>query len=127
MATGKRAVRWSTSAMVRGALALSALGLTGGVVAQAAPALPPTGHWCPGDPWNPAWGKVSDWDWNQCHDWQHPGGPSGPAGWGPWGPPPAWAPPQPPQPAWAPGAQMMWNPTGAGNWGIWNNGVWTPI
>lgn len=25
------------------------------------------------------------------------------------------------------GAQMMWNPTGAGNWGIWNNGVWTPL
>jgi hypothetical protein len=114
------------SVVVGGALALSALGL-GGTVVQAAPAPAPAGHWCPGDQWNPAWGNVLDWDWNHCHDWQRPGGPSAPAGWGPWGPPPAWAPPQPPQPQWAPGAQMMWNPTGGGNWGIWNNGIWTPI
>lgn len=127
MATVERAVRWCASAMMGGALTLSALGVAGDTVALAAPAPAPTGHWCPGDPWNPGWGNVSDWDWHQCHDWQHPGGPSAPAGWGPWGPPPPWAPPRPPQPDWAPGAQMMWNPTGAGNWGIWNNGIWTPI
>ena len=68
----------------------------------------------------------SDWDWNHCHDWQGPGGPYGPAGWGPWGPPPGWAPPQPSAPPWAPGANLMWNPT-ANGWGLWNNGVWTPI
>lgn len=62
-------------------LALSALGLAGGPHAQAAPA--PTDHWCPGEPWNPAWGNVLDWDWNRCHDWQHPGGPTAPSGWGP--------------------------------------------
>ncbi|MFZ1177739.1 MAG: hypothetical protein WAO15_16000, partial [Mycobacterium sp.] len=75
---------------------------------------------------NPGWGNVEDWDWNHCHDWQGPGGPYGPAGWGPWGPPPPWAPPQPPPPPWAPGANLMWNPT-ANVWGFWNNGVWTPI
>ncbi|AYJ06004.1 hypothetical protein [Mycobacterium avium] len=127
MTTEKRTAGWAASVVTGGALAMSVVGLADGPVAAAAPAPAPTGHWCPGDPWNPSWGNVLDWDWHQCHDWQHPGGPTGPAGWGPWGPPPAWAPPPPPQPAWAPGAQMMWNPTGAGNWGIWNNGVWTPL
>ncbi|WP_238963610.1 hypothetical protein KN248_002860 [Mycobacterium paraintracellulare] len=123
----KRTGPWPRRAarvVVSSGLALSALGLAGGPGAQAAPA--PTDHWCPGEPWNPAWGNVLDWDWNRCHEWQHPGGPTAPSGWGPWGPPPAWAPPQPPQPAWAPGAQLMWNPTDA-DWGLWNNGIWTPI
>jgi hypothetical protein len=116
-------LRLRTRVLAGGWLALSAFGLVGGI-AQAAPA--PSNRWCPGDQWNPGWGKVSDWDWNRCHDWQGPGGPFGPAGWGQWGPPPAWAPPQPPQPAWAPGANLMWNPT-ANCWGFWNNGIWTPI
>ena len=51
-----------------------------------------------------------------ANDWQGPAGQSGPAGWGPWGPP-LWAPPQPPPPPWAPGAQLMWNPT-ARVWGF---------
>lgn len=46
--------------LVGSLLALSALGLAGGPHAQAAPA--PTDHWCPGEPWNPAWGNVLDWD-----------------------------------------------------------------
>ncbi|MEE3753614.1 hypothetical protein [Mycobacterium intracellulare] len=127
MATVKGTGSWlrrGARVLVGSGLALSFLGLAGGPGAQAAPA--PTDHWCPGDQWSPAWGNVLDWDWNRCHDWQHPGGPTGPSGSGPWGPPPAWAPPQPPQPAWAPGAQLMWNPTDA-DWGLWNNGIWTPI
>jgi hypothetical protein len=119
-------IRLCTSVLAGGALAWSGIGLTGGV-AQGAPPPAPSYHWCPGDPWNPGWGNVNDWDWNHCHDWQGSQGPYGPAGSGPWGPPPAWAPgPPPPPPPWAPGANMMWNPTGA-NWGFWNNGIWTPV
>lgn len=112
---------WGRSACVSvgGGLALAAFALGFSPSAQAA-------HWCPGDPWDPGWGDVYNWDWNHCHDWQGPAGQSGPAGWGPWGPPPGWAPPQPPPTTWAPGAQLMWNPT-AGNWGFWNNGIWTPV
>ena len=129
MATVKQTrpwVRGSTSVLMGGGLVLSVFGLAGGPWAQAAPAPAPGYHWCPGDPWDPGWNNVSDWDWNHCHDWQRPGGPFGPAGWGPWGPPPPWAPPQPPPAPWAPGAQLMWNPT-ANVWGFWNNGIWTPI
>lgn len=126
MTTEKRTAGWAASVVAGGALAMSVVGLAGGPVAAAAPAPAPTGHWCPGDPWNPSWGNVLDWDWHQCHDWQHPGGPTGPAGWG-LGTAAGVGTAPPPQPAWAPGAQMMWNPTGAGNWGIWNNGVWTPL
>ena len=131
MATVKQTRPWvrrSTSVLMGGGLVLSAFGLAGGPSpwAQAAPAPAPGYHWCPGDPWDPGWNNVSDWDWNHCHDWQRPGGPFGPAGWGPWGPPPPWAPPQPPPAPWAPGAQLMWNPT-ANVWGFWNNGIWTPI
>ncbi|WP_082459979.1 MULTISPECIES: hypothetical protein [unclassified Mycobacterium] len=104
------------------ALALSGLGLAGGPAHAA-----PTSHWCPGNPWDPSWGTVYNWDWNQCHDWQGPAGQSFPAGAGPWGPTPFWAPPPPPPPSWAPGAKLMWNPTGAGNWGFWNHGIWTPV
>lgn len=75
MATLKRAVRRSASVVVGGALAVMAVAL-GGTVAQAAPAPARIGHWCPGDPWNPTWGNVADWDWNQCHDWQRPAGPT---------------------------------------------------
>src|SRR6516225_1193416 len=103
------------SVLAGSGLALSGLGLVGGI-ALAAPPPAPGNHWCPGDPWNPGWGKVSNWDWNHCHDWQGPGGPFGPAGWGPWGPPPPWA----------TGANLMWNPT-ANGWGFFNNAVWTPI
>jgi len=113
--------------LLGGGLALSVFGLAGGPgpVAQAAPAPAPSYRWCPGDPWDPGWNNVEDWDWNICHDWQRAGGPSAPAGWGPWGPPPGWAPPRPPQPEWAPGANVMWNPlTG---WGFFNAGIWTPI
>ena len=74
---------------------------------------------------DPGWGTAYNWDWNRCHDWEGRAGQSGPAGWGPWGPPPPWAAPQPPPPSWAPGAQLMWNPT-ANGWGFWNNGIWTP-
>ena len=129
MATVKQTRPWvrrSTSVLMGGGLVLSVFGLAGGPWAQAAPAPAPGYHWCPGDPWDPGWNNVSDWDWNHCHDWQRPGGPFGPAGWGPWGPPPPWAPPQPPPAPWAPGAQLMWNPT-ANVWGFWNNGIWTPI
>ncbi len=117
-------IRRCTGVLMAG-LAVSSFGLAGS--AQAAPLPAPSGHWCPGQPWNPAWGTITDWDWNRCHDWQGVGAPLGPAGSGPWGPPPAWAPqPAPPPPPWAPGATMMWNPT-VGNWGIWNNGIWTPV
>lgn len=125
MATVKRTRPWgrrSTSALVFGGLALAVLG-PAGAPAHAAPDPAPTGHWCPGDPWDASWGSVSDWDWNRCHDWQRAGGPSGPAGAGPWGPAPVWAPPRPAQPSWAPGANLMWNPLNG--WGFWNNGVWT--
>jgi hypothetical protein len=100
--------------------------LVGGWALSIAPAAgaAPTNHWCPGDPWNPGWGSVYEWDWNHCHDWQG-AAQRGPVGSGPWGPAPPWAPPPPPQPGWAPGAQLMWNPTG-GNWGFWNDGIWTP-
>lgn len=111
-------VRQFLSVLVRGGLALSALGLAGGM-AQAAPGH----HWCPGDQWDPSWGTAYDWDWGQCHDWQ---GAAGPAGFGPWGPPPVWAPPQPFPPPWAPGAHVMWKTTDNA-WGFWNNGIWTPI
>ncbi|CQD13576.1 hypothetical protein U8D42_02915 [Mycobacterium europaeum] len=117
-------VRRSAGILAGCGVALSAFGLTGGV-AHAVPA--PTSHWCPGSAWDPSWGTVYNWDWNQCHDWQGHAGQSFPAGAGPWGPPPAWAPPAPPPPAWAPGAQLMWNPTGPGNWGFWNHGIWTPV
>ena len=89
-------------------------------VAQAAPM--PSNHWCPGDYWDPGWQDIYNWDWRQCHDWQNKGF----AGWGQWGPPPGWASPRPPQPEWAPGAQLLWNPT-VGGWGFWNNNVWTPV
>lgn len=119
------AVRGFTSALMGGGLALSVLGALVGGTAQAAPA--PSYHWCPGDQWNPGWGTAYDWDWSHCHDWHGAAGQSGPAGSGPWGPPPAWAPPPPPgPPPWAPGAQLMWNPTDD-DWGFWNNGIWTPI
>jgi hypothetical protein len=121
-------LRFYTSALAGGALALSAFGLAGGPDpwAQAAPVPGPSYHWCPGDHWDPGWGN--NWDWNHCHDWQGPGVPNqgGPVGWGPWGPPPPWAPPQPPPPPWAPEAHLMWNPT-ANCWGFFNNGVWTPV
>jgi hypothetical protein len=103
-------------------LGLAALGLAGGT-AEASPV--PTYHWCPGNPWDPSWSPVLDWNWNQCHDWQRAGGPA-PASWGPWGPPPPWAPPAPPPPPWAPGANIMWNQT-AHAWGFWNNGIWLTI
>jgi hypothetical protein len=130
MATGKQTRLWvrrSASVLVGGGLALSAFGLPGvpGPRVLAAPAPPPNYHWCPGDQWNPGWGTAYNWDWNRCHDWEGRPGQSGPAGWGPWGPPPPWAAPQPPPPSWAPGAQLMWNPT-ANGWGFWNNGIWTP-
>lgn len=110
--------------LMAGGLALCAFGPSGGL-SEAAPA--PSSHWCPGNSWDPSWGRVYNWDWNRCHDWQGPAGQSFPAGAGPWGPTPAWAPPAPPPPPWAPGAQLMWNPTGPGNWGFWNNGIWTPV
>ncbi len=116
-------VRRSASMLLGCGLAFSGLGLATG--AQAAPLPVPTNHWCPGDQWDPSWGTVYNWDWRQCHDWQGRPGQSGPAGWGPWGPPMGWAPPQPPPPPWAPGAQLMWNPT-VNVWGFWNNGIWTP-
>jgi hypothetical protein len=116
-------VRLCATALAGGGLALSGLGLAGGV-GQAVPG--PSHRWCPGDQWDPGWGKISDWDWSQCHTWQGPRGPYGPAGWGPWGPPPLWAPPQPPPPSWAPGANVIWKTTD-NSWGFWNNGVWTPI
>lgn len=127
MATVKQTrpwVRWFASVLVGVGLALSTFGLAGVPTprAQAAPAY----HWCPGDFWDPSWSDVYNWDWNQCHDWQRPGGPFAPVGWGPWGPPPGWAPPRPPQPSWAPGAQLMWHPT-VNSWGFWNNGIWTPV
>ena len=104
-----------------GGLALFAVGLADGI-AQAAPAPAPDYHWCPGDQWDPGWGKAYHWDWNHRHDWQGPAGQIGPTSWGPWGVPPPWAPPQPPPPPWAPGAQLMWNQT-ANGWGFWNNGM----
>ena len=117
-------VRLCAGVLASGGLAVTGLGLAGGI-AQGAPPPAPSSRWCPGDQWNPVWGNISDWDWGHCHDWQGLAGPYGPAGWGPWGPPPAWAPPQPPPPPWAPGANMMWNPT-ANSWGFWNSGIWTP-
>jgi hypothetical protein len=65
-----------------------AFGLAGGI-AQAAPAPAPDYHWCPGDQWDPGWGKAYDWDWNHCHDWQGPAGQIGPTSWGPLGSPAA--------------------------------------
>ena len=130
MVTAKRTKPWVrlyTGVLASGGLALSAFGMAGGpdIRAEAAPVPAPSYHWCPGDQWDPVWGN--NWDVNHCHDWQGAGGQAqgGPAGWGPWGPPPPWAPPQPPPPPWAPGAQLMWNPTAG--WGLWNNGVWTPV
>ncbi|WP_372516936.1 hypothetical protein [Mycobacterium szulgai] len=105
-------------------MVLSGFGFAGVPWAEASPA--PSYHWCPGDQWDPGWDTVYNWNWTQCHDWQGRPGQSGPAGWGPWGPPPGWAPPQPPPPPWAPGAQLMWNPTAAA-WGFWNNGIFTPV
>ena len=128
MGTAMRArpgVRLGTSVLAGGGLALFAFGLAGGI-AQAAPAPAPHSHWCPGDQWNPGWGKAYDWDWNHCHDWQGPAGQIGPTSWGPWGVPPPWAPPQPSPPPSAPRAQLMWNQT-ANGWGFWNNGIWTSI
>jgi hypothetical protein len=125
MATAKQGKPWMRlCASVLTGLALSAFGLVGSISAHATP--PPGNHWCPGDPWNPAWGTVYDWDWNRCHDWQGQAGQSGPAGAGPWGPTPVWATPKPPPPPWAPGAQLMWNWTRNG-WGFWNNATWIPI
>ncbi|HTQ19824.1 MAG TPA: hypothetical protein VML93_21420 [Mycobacterium sp.] len=112
------------SVLVGGGLALAAVGLAGGPSAQAAPAPAPTSHWCPGDLWDPAWGRDYNWDWSKCHDWQAPA--PAPVGWGPWGPPPGWAPPAPPPPAWAPQAHLMWNPT-LNTWGFFNNGIWNSI
>nr|WP_082946197.1 hypothetical protein [Mycobacterium sp. E1747] len=108
--------------LMAGTLALSSpLALAG--LADAAP----SSHWCPGTAWDPSWGTVYNWGWGKCHDWQGPAGQSFPTGAGPWGPAPIWAPPQPPPPPWAPGAKLMWNPTGPGNWGFWNDGIWTPV
>lgn len=116
---------WPTQLLVGVGLALWVFGLTGGI-AHAAPAPSPNTHWCPGDYWDPGWDDIYNWDWNHCHDWQGYSGQAARAGWGPWGPPPGWASPRPPQPDWAPGAQLMWNPT-ANGWGFWNNGIWTPV
>lgn len=124
MATSKRRGPWllrPVSALTT-TLAAFLFGLAGGV-AQAAPAPAPSTHWCPGDPWDPGWDDIYNWNWTQCHDWQGQGRPMAS---GPWGPPPGWASPRPPQPSWAPGAQLMWNPLYQG-WGFWNNGIWTPI
>jgi hypothetical protein len=126
MATVKQWIRRSGSALLGVGLALSGFGLVGGTLAQAAPPPGPTNHWCPGDPWNPDWGMAYDWNWSRCHDWQGPATQIGTAGSGPWGPAPVWAPPQPAPPPWAPGAQLMYNPT-TGVWGFWNNGIWSPI
>ena len=117
------AVKRSTRVLLVSGLALSAFGLAGGPWAQAVPAPAPTYHWCPGDQWDPSWGKAYDWDWDHCHDGQ---GQTGPAGFGPRGVLPTWAPPQPPPPPWAPGALVIWNQT-ANGWGFWNNRIWTPI
>jgi hypothetical protein len=49
-------------------------GLAGGGIAPKAhaedPPWPFVGyHWCPGNPWNPAWGP--NWDPTTCHDAHH--------------------------------------------------------
>lgn len=55
----------STLAM---AASLGLAGLGAAAVAQAQPGpLPiPDYHWCPGQPWDPAWGF--NWGMDRCHD-----------------------------------------------------------
>lgn len=48
---------------------LGLVGLGAADIAQAHPApfAPmPDYHWCPGQPFDPAWGD--NWDWGRCHD-----------------------------------------------------------
>ncbi|GFG73043.1 hypothetical protein [Mycobacterium botniense] len=55
-------------------LGLAAVGAAG--VAQAQPDY----HWCPGQPWDPAWGD--NWDWARCHDAHYyDGDPHDPGHW----------------------------------------------
>lgn len=54
-------------------MATAGLGLAGLAAATEAGAQPvgpvPDYHWCPGDPWDPAWGP--NWDSGTCHDDHH--------------------------------------------------------
>jgi hypothetical protein len=61
-----------TVALLSGAVfagvALPGIGPTGSAHAQ--PGIAPQVHWCPNDPWNPAWGENKYW--NQCGDTDNP-------------------------------------------------------
>jgi hypothetical protein len=124
MGTAMRArpwVRLCTSVLAGGGLAVFAFGLAGGI-AQAAPAPAPDYHWCPGDQWNPGWGKAYDWDWNHCHDWQGPAGQIGSTSWGPragaLGSPAAVGAAAATSTVVGAWGQLMWNET-ANGWGFW--------
>jgi hypothetical protein len=45
---------------------LGLAGLGAAAVTEAQPAPFPDYHWCPGQPWDPAWGM--NWGADRCHD-----------------------------------------------------------
>lgn len=61
--------RLVAGALLASGLATAGLALTVGT-AQAQPASAPQAHWCPNQPWNPAWGENKYW--NQCWDTDNP-------------------------------------------------------
>ena len=56
-------------ALLSGGVAITGFGLATGT-AQAEPGFAPLVYWCPGQPWDPAWGENRYWD--QCWDTDHP-------------------------------------------------------
>jgi hypothetical protein len=58
-----KATRISIAAMTA---AFGLVGLGAANIAQARPGPLPDYHWCPGQPFDPAWGN--NWDFSRCHD-----------------------------------------------------------
>ncbi len=56
-------------ALLSSGVAMAGFGLAAGT-AEAQPGLAPQVHWCPNQPWNPAWGENKYW--NQCWDTDNP-------------------------------------------------------
>jgi hypothetical protein len=53
--------------MMSAGLGLAGLGAAAVAEAQPAPFAPfPAYHWCPGQWWDPGWGR--NWDFGRCHD-----------------------------------------------------------
>jgi hypothetical protein len=57
----------ASTVVISAGLGLAGLGAAAVAEAQPAPFAPfPDYHWCPGQWWDPGWGR--NWDFGRCHD-----------------------------------------------------------